>query len=101
MRPTCYHDLLEHPKLSGGLEADEVHAPLSAEVSSVEPVPVLKLVPGLPPGQEVVVVSDFAVRNTFKKNYILKPLILIFKNPFKQLHFMYCIIKFKIRFIIY
>jgi hypothetical protein len=48
-----------------------------------------------------VVVSDFAVRNTFKQNYILKPLILIFKNPFKQLHFMYCIIKFKIRFIIY
>jgi hypothetical protein len=80
MRPTCYHDLLEHPKLSGGLEADEVHAPLSAEVSSVEPVPVLKLVPGLPPGQEVVMVADFAVRNTFKQDYNSKPVILIFIN---------------------
>jgi hypothetical protein len=57
------------PVLAGGVEADEVHAPLAAEVSAVEPVPVLKLVPGLAPGQEVVVIADLAVRDTCGQCY--------------------------------
>jgi hypothetical protein len=57
------------PVLAGGVEADEVHAPLAAEVSPVEPVPVLKLVPGLAPGQEVVVIADLAVRDTWNQSY--------------------------------
>ena len=58
---TCDHDFLKHPEFSGCVEADEVHAPLAAEVAAVEPVPVLELVPGLAPGQEVVVVAHLAV----------------------------------------
>ena len=65
MSLTCDHDLLEHPVLAGCVEADEVHAPLAAEVPSVEPVPVLEFVPGLAPGQEVVVVADLAVGGTW------------------------------------
>jgi len=59
------HDLLEHVELAGPVEGDEVHAPVPAEVSPVEPVPVLKLVPGLAPGEEVVVLSHLHVRFSF------------------------------------
>ena len=52
---TSVHDLGEVSVLLGGLEGCEVHAALPAEVSAIEPVPVLELVPGLPPRQEVVV----------------------------------------------
>jgi len=58
---TCNHDFLKHFELSGVVEADEVHAPLPAEVSAVEPVPVLELVPGLTPRQEVMVSANFTV----------------------------------------
>jgi len=59
------HDLLEHLELAGSVEGDEVHAPVPAEVPSVEPVPVLKLVPGLSPGEEVVMISDLHVGFSF------------------------------------
>ena len=78
VKRTCDHDLLKHPELSRCLEADEVHAPLSAEVSSVEPVPVLELVPGFPPRQEVVVVAHFTVRNTLKNSLYLNKRFSIF-----------------------
>ena len=55
------HDSGKELELSGCVEADEVHAPVAAEVAAVEPVPVLELVPGLAPGQEVVVVAHLAV----------------------------------------
>jgi len=44
------HNLLEHFELSRSVERHKVHATVTAEVSSIEPVPVLKLMPGLPPG---------------------------------------------------
>jgi len=59
------HDLLEHFVLAGRLEGDEVHAPVPAKVPPVEPVPVLKLVPGFPPGEEVVMVPHLHVRFSF------------------------------------
>ena len=43
------------------LEGHQVHAALSAEVPAVEPVPVLELVPGLSPGEEIVVLPVLLV----------------------------------------
>ena len=43
------------------LEGDQVHASLSTEIPSIEPVPVLELVPGLSPGEEVVVLAVLLV----------------------------------------
>ena len=61
MMRTSVHDLGEVSVLLGGLEGCEVHAALPAEVPPIEPVPVLELVPGLPPGQEVVVLAVLLV----------------------------------------
>ena len=47
--------------LLGVLKGDEVHTPLATEVPGVEPVPVLELVPGLAPGEEVVVAAVLLV----------------------------------------
>ena len=80
---TSGHDLFEHLELARGVKGDEVHAPVPAEVAPIEPVPVLdnelldvanrttskskdakghlKLVPRLPPAEEVVVVPDLHV----------------------------------------
>jgi len=55
------HDLGKHLKLSGCIERHEIHTTISAEIASIEPVPVLKLVPGLPPGQKIVMVTNFHV----------------------------------------
>jgi len=59
------HDLLEHLELLGGIEGDEVHAPVPAKVTAVEPVPVLELMPGFTPGQKIVVVPNFHMRFSF------------------------------------
>ena len=61
------HDGGHQPVLVVRVEADQVHAPVAAEVAAVEPVPVLKLVPWLPPRQKVVVVVPFHVRNSCKE----------------------------------
>ena len=58
---TSVHDLGEVSVLLGGLEGGEVHAALPAEVPPIEPVPVLELVPGLPPGEKVVVLAVLLV----------------------------------------
>jgi len=55
------HDLLKHFEFSGSVERDEVHAAVSAEVTPVEPIPILKLVPGFPPTEEVVMVAHLHV----------------------------------------
>lgn len=55
------HNGLEKLEFFRSVKADEIHAPVSAEVSAVEPIPVLELVPGFPPGHEVVVASPFHV----------------------------------------
>ena len=47
--------------LLGVLKGDEVHTPLATEVPGVEPVPVLELVPGLSPGEEIVVLPVLLV----------------------------------------
>ena len=44
-----------------GLKGHEVHTSLPAEVPAVEPVPVLELVPGLSPGEEIVVLPVLLV----------------------------------------
>ena len=44
---TSVHDLSEHLELSLGVEGDEVHAPVPAEVAPIEPVPVLQAENGL------------------------------------------------------
>ena len=46
--------LCKVPVLLRVLKGDEVHASLTTKVPSVEPVPVLELVPGFSPGEEVV-----------------------------------------------
>jgi len=56
------HDFGKHLELSGSVERHEIHTTISAEVASIEPVPVLKLVPGLPPGEKIVMVTNFHVR---------------------------------------
>jgi len=56
------HDFGKHLELSGCIERHKIHTTISAEVASIEPVPVLKLVPGLPPGQKIVMVTNFHVR---------------------------------------
>ena len=45
--PTSLHDLGKHLELSLGVEGDEVHAPVPAEVAPIEPVPVLQAENGL------------------------------------------------------
>ena len=55
------HHLGEVSVLLRVLEGHEVHAALPAEVPRVEPVPVLDLVPGFPPRQEVVVLAVLLV----------------------------------------
>jgi len=59
------HDLLKHFELPWSVERDKVHTAVTAEISSIEPVPVLKLVPRLPPGQKVVVVPNLHVSFSF------------------------------------
>jgi len=59
------HDFRKHFILSGGVERHKIHTTVSAEIASVEPVPVLKLVPRLPPGQKIVMVPNFHVRFPF------------------------------------
>jgi len=59
------HDLLKHLEFPGSIEGYEVHASIPAEVPSIEPVPVLKLMPGFPPGQEVVMVANLHVSLPF------------------------------------
>lgn len=59
------HDLLEHLELPRSVERHQVHATVTAEISSIEPIPVLKLVPGLSPGQKVVVVPNLHVSFSF------------------------------------
>ena len=53
--------LCKVPVLLRVLKGDEVHASLTTKVPSVEPVPVLELVPRLPPGEEVVVLPVLLV----------------------------------------
>ena len=60
---TFLHDGCEELEFAGSVEADEIHAPVPAKVSAVEPVPVLELVPRFSPGQEVIVASPFHVRD--------------------------------------
>ena len=43
------------------LKGDEVHTSLTTEVPGVEPVPVLELVPGFSPGEEVVMLPVLLV----------------------------------------
>jgi len=47
---TLLHDFLKHLKLYRIVKGDEVHAAFTAEVATVEPVPVLELVPWFTPG---------------------------------------------------
>jgi hypothetical protein len=54
----------EESELSGCFKTDQVHASVPAKVASVEPVPVLKLVPRLSPRQEVVVSAPLHVRDS-------------------------------------
>jgi len=65
--PEVGHVLVDEPLdpvvLRLGLEGDEVHAPVPAKVTAVEPVPVLKFVPGFPPRQEIIVAAPLHVRN--------------------------------------
>ncbi len=49
-------------KLERRLEAHEVHTTLATKVPAVEPIPVLEFMPRLPPGQEVVMISQLPVR---------------------------------------
>ena len=41
--PTSLHDLGKHLILSRSVERHEIHTTISAEVASIEPVPVLKI----------------------------------------------------------
>ena len=61
LHPTSVHHLGEVSVLLWVLEGHEVHAALPAEVPRVEPVPVLELVPGFPPGEEIVVLAVLLV----------------------------------------
>ena len=42
-QPTSLHDLGKHLELSGCIERHEIHTTISAEIASIEPVPVLKI----------------------------------------------------------
>ena len=58
---TSVEHLSKVPVLLGILEGDEIHTPLTTEVPGIEPVPVLKLVPRLSPGEEVVMLPVLLV----------------------------------------
>ena len=61
---TLTHEGGKEIVLSLGIKTDQVHASVPAKVASVEPVPILKLVPGLPPRQEVIVSAPLHVRDS-------------------------------------
>jgi len=63
--PTLLHDFLEHLELDWVVKGDQIHASLATKVASVEPVPILEFVPGLAPGEEVVVLAQLAVGNAW------------------------------------
>ena len=46
---TCDHDLLKHPELCGIFETDKIHASFTAEITPIEPIPVLEFVPRFTP----------------------------------------------------
>ena len=66
------------PVLVRTLEGDQVHAPLAAKVPAIEPVPVLELVPGLPPGEEIVVLPVLLMVFSLKQTTITKYLKIIY-----------------------
>ena len=61
---TLTHEGGKEIVLSLGIKTDQVHASVPAKVASVEPIPILKLVPGLPPRQEVIVSAPLHVRDS-------------------------------------
>ena len=65
---TLLHDGGEELELLRCVETDEIHAPVPAEVPAVEPIPVLELVPGLPPGEEVIVAAPLHVRDAWRRS---------------------------------
>jgi len=82
------HDILEHLELAGRIEGDQVHAPVPAEVPPVEPVPVLKLMPGFPPGQEVIVLANLHVGlpfHAFFEHWSVQQGLPIISNPGRSL----------------
>jgi len=68
-----FHDFLEHFELSWAVERHEVHASVPAKVSSVEPIPVLKLVPRFSPRKEIVVIAHFHVCFSFYAFIDIRP----------------------------
>ena len=75
---TFEHDLGKVPVLVRALEGDQVHAPLAAKVPAIEPVPVLELVPGLPPGEEIVVLPVLLMVFSLKQTTITQYLKIIY-----------------------
>ena len=74
---TLTHEGGKEIVLSLGIKTDQVHASVPAKVASVEPVPILKLVPGLPPRQEVIVSAPLHVRDSCRwrtKSWVFKGL---------------------------
>ena len=61
---TFLHNCGKELELFGRVEAHEVHAPVAAKVAAVEPVPIFKLVPRLPPRQKVIVTFPFHMRDS-------------------------------------
>lgn len=69
---TSNHDLFKHFIFNRRVEADEIHASLTTEVASVEPIPVLELVPWLSPRQKVMMIADLAMGNTLGLKFKIK-----------------------------
>ena len=50
-----------------GIKTDKIHASITTEVATIEPIPVFKFMPWLTPWKEIIVILPFHVRNPYLK----------------------------------
>merc|ERR1711981_1403740 len=67
------HNGGEKAEFSRGVKADQIHASVSAEIATIEPIPIFKFVPRLPPRQEIIMASPLHVRNSFLAFFCHRP----------------------------
>lgn len=64
---TLFHYSSKDPEFFRGIKADEIHASITTEVATIEPIPVFKFMPWLTPWKKIIVILPFHVRNPYLK----------------------------------
>ena len=64
---TLFHYSSKDTEFFRGIKADEIHASITTEVATIEPIPVFKFMPWLTPWKKIIVILPFHVRNPYLK----------------------------------